>query len=186
MLNQNKTKPNSIIPNTTDNIAKEEISIAYLEIISAKANVSFNICRRDVESQDILLTYKFVDKNEIAYVTNLYVQLKCARRRDVLIKDNKIHYALKSKNYNDLSAIRNDNIILCLLILPNWEKSIDLTLKKLIIKGCMYWKSLNGYASTDNSSSKTIEIPTANHLNSKILIDIFEKIRLSNMEKNKK
>ena len=57
------------------------------------------------------------------------------------------------------------------------EKSLWLkqTQEELCLRHCAYWMSLEGQPDRPNTSSVTVQVPTANIFNSEQLIDLMEK-----------
>lgn len=159
-----------------ENIFEEDMSISYLRAIAAKAQVEFELLRRDTESKDVQLSKVVKNKDGYYYESIVFVQLKATCSNNVSIdKNNNIKYDLKVKNYNDLCGRSSNLKILALLILPqnreNWAKQ---TPEELIIKHCMYWKSLCGEKPSKNEKTERVTIPKNNILDSTMLLKIME------------
>lgn len=161
----------------TDNNIKEELSIAYLTAITSVAGIAINRNENDVESEDIGLTFQTKDKDGNDFIVNLNVQLKAtSAKSEYKIKVDKISYKLKTKNFNDLIARRSTPIILGILIIPDYHNCLNWTIQQLIMKGTMYWISLEGRQKTKLKSKIKVDIPSKQVLNSITIIDIMNKI----------
>lgn len=160
-----------------DNDIKEDISIAYLTAVASKAGIATNIRHRDVESEDVSLTFQTLDSKGNKFISNLNIQLKSTSAiTEYEITPTDIKYKLKVKNYNDLTQNRSTPIILGLLIIPNYENCVIWTIEDLMLNCTMYWISLKGKVKSANSHSATIKIPSEQLLNSESLIEIMNKI----------
>lgn len=160
-----------------EEIFKEDLSISYLRAVAAKAEIDFNLNRRDSESRDVNLS-KVITFDNGEFNAELNVQLK-ATSSISQYKDtgDNIVYKLKAKNYNDLCRITTTPIIICLLILPeNKEEWITQTTEDLTLKRCMYWCSLRGMPPTNNLNTCDITIPKANVINAETLDWLLNKI----------
>jgi len=165
------------MPTMTDNDIKEEISLAYLTAISSKAGIALNLKNRDVESEDVALTFQTYDSNGDKFISNLNMQLKTTSSiSEYRIKSDVITYKLKIKNYNDLIAKRSTPIILGLLIIPNYQQCVNWTIQQLILNGTMYWVSFKGAKKIRNFRKITVRIPCSQMLNSTSLVEVMNKI----------
>ncbi len=160
-----------------EKIFEEDLSISYLRAIAAKAEVEFELKRRDVESKDANLS-KLIKMPEGEFEAELNVQLKTTCSKSQYSEsDTEITYALKSKNYNDLCRSTTTPIILCLLILPEIKNDwVIQTKEKITMQKCMYWISLKGLQPTSNGSSCNIKIPKTNILDADALNKLLRKI----------
>lgn len=156
---------------TTERI-KEDLSICYLKAVSAAKGVELEEYRHDEDSTDVVIK-KFVTLDGgIKFNSQISVQLKAtSSSSQYRIGDGEITYRLKVKNYNDLCAKSAMPSILGLFILPedenewvNWDES------ELLLKGQMFWISLQGNSESSNSDSVSVKIPKEN----RISIDMIE------------
>lgn len=157
---------------------KEELSISYMNAVSAYAGISFNLQRHDEESTDAILEKRIELEGARWYNVSLRVQLKSiSSKKQYQDHGDVIKYPLKAKNYNDLCLDATTPIILCLLVLPDdSEEWIKWTREELLLKGVMYWAGFQGQAASDNTASVTVEINKRNAVNSETLRDLMEAV----------
>lgn len=155
---------------TNDNI-KEDLSICYLKAIAACKGIALEQPHHDDDSEDVYIK-KIIDCGEgDLYISQLRFQLKATSSASVYSEnDEYVSYDLKVKNYNDLCTSSIVPIVLGLLILPgNSSEWVNCTESELILKGKMYWLSLQNCEKSDNVSSVTIKIPKRNILNERTI-----------------
>lgn len=76
-----------------------------------------------------------------------------------------IRYALKKKNYDDLTLTVHVPRILVLVTLPDdVEEWLKLTPDQLVLRRSAYWLSLARRPASDNTTSVTIDVPRENLL----------------------
>lgn len=158
-------------------IYKEDLSISYLRAIAAKAEIDLNVNRRDTESRDVNLSkIIFTDKGE--FNSELNIQLKATSSKSQYRDEgDSIVYKLKVKNYNDLCRKNTTPIILGLLILPeDKEEWVKQTAEDLTMKKCMYWISLIGEQTSNNSNTCDVKIPKTNIITEDTLNALLVKI----------
>jgi len=143
---------------------KEELSISYLNALCAYAKIDMEIMKNDDDSRDVLIKKLVTRKDGTPIYSSFNMQLKSTSQK-LTVKDNLIHYELKIKNYNDLTAATMTPIILALLVLPQEESDwLKHTVDELVIKKCMYWIDLSKHPPVDNTESVTIHIPESNYV----------------------
>jgi len=167
----------------TKNLAKEDMSFAYLMALSASNGFGFEIKRRDNDGVDVLLTQKGRLADECTKSEGVIgVQLKSTINWRIT-GSQEIAYDLDADNYNQLVA--KDIIvprILVLLCLPKEEEHwISVTVEELVMRKCAYWMSLRGEASTHNNTSKTIHIPAHQLLTPDALKDLMYKAQCEDL-----
>ncbi|MCX8305113.1 MULTISPECIES: DUF4365 domain-containing protein [Enterobacter] len=151
----------------------EQFNIAYVHALASHAGFKISRCDVDDDSVDITIEGTGFTDGKIRN-PKIDLQLKSTSNFDV--KDGKISYALKKKNYMDLIG---DNVLspryLVLLQLPedvsewllNSERGVSL-------HNCCYWCSLRDYEPTENTSSVTIKMPVTQVLTSSFLKDMMK------------
>ena len=166
-----------------EEIFKEDLSISYLRAVAAKAQIEFELRRRDVFSKDVNLS-KRITLGDLDFVSELNIQLKSTNSKSQYSESKEeITYALNAKNYNDLCKNTTTPIILCLLILPeDKEEWVTQTTEELIMKRCMYWLSLKGYVPTANQSTCSVKIPKTNIVSADSLNEILIRIAVNGGE----
>ncbi len=119
------------------NQKQEQFSIAYVIAMAAKVGLSYARPSVDNDSVDLSLSGRGYDGKVRS--PQLDLQLKCTSRKEI-IKDAKLHFPLKLKNYNDL---RGEDLpvlrYLVVLIVPeNIEKWLELKEDCLILRHLCY------------------------------------------------
>ena len=121
------------------------------------------------------------DEDSIDVVIKKVIELECGSKFNAQISiqlkstsstsqytmgEQVITYRLKVKNYNDLCAASAMPSMLVLFILPedtnawiNWNE------EELMLRGQMFWLSLQNEVRSNNLDSVSIKIPKANRLN---------------------
>lgn len=143
---------------------KEQFSIAYVNAIAAKIGLSNAGWSVDDDSVDLSLKGKGYE----AKVRNPQVdlQLKCTSQKDI-IKNGKLHFPLKLKNYDDLRGgdVMCPRYLVVLVVPENIDHWIESKDDSLILFHCCYWASIREHPETNNKTSVTIEIPLTQKLN---------------------
>ena len=152
----------------TPNLQMEQLSLAYIRAVAARAGFLVSRPEPDLDSVDGVLMSGVGRRPRIDF------QAK-ATTRDVL-RDGVLHYPLDVKNYNDLRADTLIPRILVLLLMPAdsnaWMTQSE---EELCLSYCAYWLSLEDRPSTANTVSITVPIPTANIFNVHQLTDLMGK-----------
>lgn len=152
----------------TDNIQKEEFSIAYVHAVAALAKCNVGHWHIDGDSVDISLRASVPDGKQTIH-PQLDIQLKCTD--EDIFYDDGIHFPLKIKNYDDLRARVVNQRLLVVVCVPegdtNWaEQDSD----KLSLKKCGYWLPPSSFPDSDNKTSVTVKIPYDNIFSAENLI----------------
>ena len=155
---------------------KEEMSICYLQAIAAVNGISLERYHHDEDSTDVTLN-KIIFPAGMEYNSQIRVQLKAtSSQSQYTIRKNEIVYKLKVKNYNDLCMSSVTPSMLALLILPeNQSEWITWDINELVLKGQMYWLSLQNNEKSSNESTVSVKIPKNNILNNITINDLIKK-----------
>ena len=140
----------------------ENLSVAYLSAIAAQASVDFEISRHDEDSVDCMLKKVVVLEGGSQFRSCLHVQLKSTASKNLYsIGEDAITYKLKKKNYDDLRKRGTNEMILCLLILPEESEKpwIECTDDELLLHGRMYWCSLRNKPDATQQDRVPAELP---------------------------
>jgi hypothetical protein len=161
-----------------DNLFKEDLSIAYLRAICARAEVTFNLQNRDEDGSDVDLnkTVSLDLGNEINAL--IKVQLKSTGSEYFYREEyGKIIYKAKKKCYEDLTKRRTTPLYLFLLILPKDKNDwISCNVDELILRKCMYWTKLEKGDKELKSEFIDIYIDKDNRVNPETLNYILKKV----------
>lgn len=140
------------------NLQKEEFSKAFVRAIASVAGVGCSFPEIDDDSIDVEFTMK--KEFEVYRSPHLEAQLKCTAQD--LVREDSIHFPLKKKNYDDLSAkkVAVPRILICILVpSDNPQTWIEQSEENLSLMKCGYWLNLKGMEGNDNSQSVTVKIP---------------------------
>lgn len=145
---------------------KEDLSICYLNTISAVNGIALEQHRHDEDSIDVEIKKIVELEGGLKFNSQISVQLKSTSSpSQYTIGENEITYRLKVKNHNDLCAASAMPSMLVLFILPeNEDEWVNWTEEELMIRGQMYWISLQNRELSSNIDSVSVKIPKANRL----------------------
>jgi hypothetical protein len=104
--------------------------------------------------------------------------------RDLLLSDTdqggdtSFSLSLPIKNYNDLRARSSIPTLLVVALLPRDTGAwLLMTHEQLVLRGCLYWRSLQGEPDSNNTDSVTVRVPTAQAFTPAALTGILERLR---------
>lgn len=146
----------------TETRRMEDLSVAYLSAIAAQTSVDFESLHHDEDSVDCMLKKVVVLDGGSQFRSSLHVQLKSTASKNLYsIGENTITYQLKKKNYDDLRKRGTNEIILCLLILPEESEKpwVECTDDELLLHGRMYWCSLRDKPDAKQKDRVPVELP---------------------------
>ena len=156
---------------------KEDLSICYLKTIAAVRGIAAERIGHGEDSVDVVIKKVLnIDKN-VSFNSQISVQLKAtSSKSQYRIGKQEISYKLKVKNYNDLCMPATMPSMLALLILPEeMEEWTKWTPDELMIKGKMFWLSLQNQEVSDNKDNVTVKIPKENILNADTIENLIKK-----------
>jgi len=155
----------------SDNLRKEDLSLAYLIALAAQSGY---ICEPGPRQDRLSVDATIYIEDHLA--TRFDVQLK-ATSSPKFNRDGSLRYRLKRKNYNDLVAPRTVPLYLLVLELPSDEADwLRCTVESLTLKKCFWWTSLRGSDSI-KTATKTIIIPCSRRLGPSGLEPILEDLK---------
>jgi hypothetical protein len=143
----------------TENEQKQQLSVAYVHAVAARAGYACQIANIDDDSVDVQLAAsgKVHDK-AVLRSPKIDVQLKATAQR--VLKDDHLAFPLPLKNYNDLREESLVPRLLVVLLLPQEDtRWLEQTEEQMISRHCAYWSSLFGKPPTDNAASVTVRLP---------------------------
>jgi hypothetical protein len=161
----------------TVNQIESELSIAYVQAVSAHAGFATEFKRIDMDSVDVSIEAKgLLTANSILHSPKVDIQLKASINCNMENGDT-IPFPLSIKNYNDLRAKTLVPRILVVLCLPpdrdNW---LTHSLDDLILRRCAYWVSLLGEPEISNTATRTVQVPKINTFTQASIHSILGKI----------
>lgn len=152
----------------TPNQQMEQFSLAYIRAVAANAGCQVTRPEVDTDSVDGVLMTSFGRRPRIDF------QAK-STSQDVL-SGNSLHFPLSVKNYEELRAdTRTPRILIVLLMPQETDEWTNQTHQEFCLRHCAYWLCLEGREATQNTSSVTIEIPTANMFSTTQLETLMQK-----------
>lgn len=153
----------------SENDQKEQLSVAYVEAVAAKAGYATARYNVDRDSIDFQISAAGSMR------PSLGLQLKATS--SPVWQGDTLKFVLKRKNYDDLRADRMFPAILVVLVLAEREEewlSCDET--ALILRRCAWWVSLKGEAAIE-TDSKTVYLPQTQMFNPDSLRDLMQRAR---------
>jgi Domain of unknown function (DUF4365) len=143
----------------TANEQKQQMSVAYVHAIAARAGYACQVKAPDEESVDVLISGSGrVHKTSIVGSPRLEIQLKASA--SLRLKADHVSFPLPRKNYEDLRAKSLVPKVLVVLMLPEdpgeW---LDVDEERMIVKRSAYWASLAGEPERSNTTSVSVRLP---------------------------
>ncbi len=159
---------NDAILTTPD--TQEALSRAYVEAVAAAAGYSTARPEIDRDSIDVTISAGGSMRPRID------IQLKATT--NLKSRDGIYRFRLSIKNYNDLRAETQTPRILVILNMPSSPKEwLNITSEALVLRHAAYWKSMRNAPETENTSSVSIDVPSANVFDVSGLKELMEKSR---------
>lgn len=145
-----------------DSNRKEDLSESYMEAISAINGIAMTRNRRDENGIDVFLTCDVTRKDGIEIGVTVEFQLKSTSMQ-LKQKGNDLSYYLDAKNYRDLKRKSTNPRFLALLVLPENEPEwLECNADKLILRKCMYYKSLSSLKDKSNKEKAVVHFDVEN------------------------
>ena len=143
----------------TENEQKQQLSVAYVHAVAARAGYACQVVNVDDDSVDLQLAARGrVHETAVLRSPRIDVQLKATTRR--ILKDGHLAFSLPLKNYNDL---REESLVprllVVLLLPPDETRWLEQTEEEMISRHCAYWSSLLGREETENDTAVTVHVP---------------------------
>jgi hypothetical protein len=154
---------------------EECISLAYVHALTGKAGVSLSAHRvHDYGIDGTFRSIKIVAHRRVESGYAVDFQMKATVNWEH--QDTNVMYDVEAKTYNDLVQ-REAEATPCILILlclpPAHDDWVDTDEKRMVLKHCCYWTSLQAPV-TANTSTKRIWIPRNNTLTSAAITQILD------------
>jgi hypothetical protein len=141
-------------------LQKEQFSKAFVHAISTVAGFKAGT-PPEIDDDSVDYAVSATGGNGTLRSPKLEMQLKCTETPS--ISADGLHYPLKIKNYRDLiPANLQVPRILVVLNVPDIVASwINQTPAELALHHCAYWVSLRGLPPSDNDTTVTVTLPSA-------------------------
>lgn len=153
---------------------REQLSVAYLHAVSARAGYAWEPTRIDRDGIDgrICARGRIIPGASVASPV-LGFQLKATST--IQSTKDPIPFSLRQKNYDDLRGHRSEPRYLALLIMPadpaEWMSSDG---NELSLRRCMYWCSLRASPASNHRASTTVHVPRSQILDVNALRRLME------------
>jgi hypothetical protein len=159
----------------TENEQKQQLSVAYVHAVSARAGFACERPSVDDDSVDLRISASgLVHGTPIVRSPIIEVQLK-ATSADGL-KASHLSFALPVKNYNDLrQETMAPRLLVVLALPPNPKEWLQQSEEEMISRRCAYWISLLGEPETSNTRTVTVHLPRKNQFSVQSLNDLMER-----------
>ena len=143
----------------TANEQKQQLSVAYVHAVAARAGYACQVKVPDEESVAVMISASGkVHEMSIIRSPRLEVQLKTTASPQ--LKPDYLTYPLKLKNYQDL---REETLVPKLLVVLMLPKSpaewLEATEECMILRQCAYWASLLERPGIGNSTRVSVRLP---------------------------
>lgn len=143
----------------TDNEQKQQLSVAYVHAVAARAGYACQVKVPDEESVDVLISAcGRVHETSVIGSPRLEVQLKASST--LQLKADHVSFPLPRKTYEDLRADALVPKLLVVLMLPEDPREwLDVNEERMIVKRSAYWASLAGEPATSNTTKVSVRMP---------------------------
>lgn len=160
----------------TENEQKEQLSVAYVHAVAARAGFTCQPQTVDIDSVDVIVAASgMVHSTSMVRSPRLALQLKASS--SIELGQTHVAFPLPVKNYNDLRAESLVPTLLVVLMLPRdpsqWLETAE---EGMISRRWAYWVSLLGMPETPNSTTVTINLPRSQKFTVDQLQDLMERV----------
>ena len=156
-----------------ENLIKEQLSLACIQAVTARAGYDLDIKRVDYRGIDGV-----IENPILSGVNRVDFQLKSSTVYE--FREDGIAYDLRVEDYNRLTQDRDIPRVLILFVMPEDDSEwLVQNPDELCLRKCAYWVSLMGEDASINTSHKRVYLPRANVLDPTGLPDMFTRLGLS-------
>lgn len=150
---------------------KEQLSLAYVNALAARAGFATSVPVPDRDSVDLHVQAG----GPIRPALDLQLKATAALQRS---QAGGVSFQLQIKNYNDLRIETRIPRLLVVLELPADESRwMTVTAEELALRRRAYWLSLRGFSERSGQQTVTVRIPERNLLDVDALRDLMEQSR---------
>ncbi|NTX09509.1 DUF4365 domain-containing protein [Myxococcus sp. CA056] len=162
------------------NDIKEQLSIAYVHAVAARAGCSVERVGVDRDSIDLKVCARgLLGAHAVLTSPELAIQLKATAKASAMAEADEggFSFPLSRKNYNDLVAPSLVPRILVVFVMPEAQDEwLTLTPESLTLRRCAYWTSLRGQPLTANETRKTVLLSREKRFTHDTLRELLEKV----------
>jgi Domain of unknown function (DUF4365) len=143
----------------TVNEQKQQLSVAYVHAVAARAGYTCQVQTVDLDSVDVKIgAVGYVHDQAVFRSPEIAVQLKATST--LRMGKNYLTFPLKRKNYDELRALNLIPRLVVVLVLPkDPQEWIETNEECMISRRCAYWASLLGMPETSNTRSVSVHLP---------------------------
>jgi hypothetical protein len=160
----------------TENEQKQQLSVAYVHAVAARAGYACQIFNIDDDSIDVHVAARgIVHQKAVLRSPRIEIQLKATAQ--AVLRQDHLAFPLPVKNYNELREEVLVPRLLVVLLLPEDDRLwIEQTEEQMISRSCAYWRTLFGHPETSNQTSVTVHLPRDQLFTVATLRTIMEKV----------
>jgi len=160
----------------TENEQKQQLSVAYVHAVAARAGYACQATIVDDDSVDVTIAAKGrVHSQSVLHSPRLEVQLKASSQS--ILRKNDVAFSLPVKNYEELRCETMIPRLLVVFLLPDEERAwLEQSEEQMITRRCAYWRSLLGLPDTKNKTNVTVHLPRTNCLTVESLRTLMETV----------
>jgi Domain of unknown function (DUF4365) len=160
----------------SENEQKQQLSVAYVHAVAARAGYACEVNRVDDDSVDLMVAARgMVHSQSILRSPRLELQLKATSQS--LLRDEHLAFPLPMKNYDDLRCETLIPRLLVVLLLPEDPNGwLEQTEDQMISRRCAYWTSLLGKPESANETTVTVHLPRDQPFTVEILRRMMEQV----------
>ena len=160
----------------TENEQKQQLSVAYVHAVAARAGYACQVIKLDDDSIDVQLAARgLIHHKAVLRSPKLDIQLKATAQP--ALKKTHLVFPLPLKNYNELREEVLVPRLLVVLLLPEDDRLwLEQTENQMISRSCAYWRTLLGQPETNNQTSVTVHLPREQLFTVATLRTVMEKV----------
>jgi Domain of unknown function (DUF4365) len=160
----------------TENEQKQQLSVAYVHAVAARAGYACQVINIDDDSVDVQLAARgVVHHKSVLRSPKIDIQLKATAHAS--LKHDHLAFPLPAKNYNDLREEVLVPRLLVVLLLPADDRLwLEQTEDQMITRSCAYWRTLFGEPATKNQNSVTVHLPRDQRFTVATIRTVMEKV----------
>jgi hypothetical protein len=143
----------------TENEQKQQLSVAYVHAVAARAGYTCQVQTVDDDSVDVQVGSKgYVHERSLICSPRIEIQLKATSSPQM--KPTYLSFPLALKNYEELRVTTLIPRLLLVLVLPkNPAEWIETSEECMISRRCIYWASLLGMQAISNTRKVSVRLP---------------------------
>jgi len=160
----------------TENEQKQQLSVAYVHAVAARAGYTCQVQNVDDDSVDVQIGARgYADDQAVVCSPRIEIQLKATSTLE--LKPKHLTFPLGLKNYQELRATTLIPRLLIVLLLPKrpaeWMETSE---ECMISRRCAYWVSLRGMKETSNTRKISVRLPRSQQFNREQLRGLMQRV----------